>query len=390
MFCPECRVEYVPGVMRCSDCDADLVAELPPVARRPGKPRSMPLPPPDVSAFESHVDRPGPLARHALLWFFCLPPAVELILTLTGVRLAGAGSFATGLAALLVCWAVGQRQDLPARMPMRLGMVAFVVAGYAVAIGSHLDPAGERFFDLRVRNYLPLALVAGFLVQSLLSRNPALRRLAQPLTRWRAPWHVWLVALLAWPLPTMIIVELSRRLPGADPQVVQGGFFSGTLRNAPLIALTMAPWALAWFGYGVPMLLRRRSALTASLVLGVLTWLVLLIAALAHGHMGEPSLYLNLGGDLALAVVAVWLFQRARGSIWPLLLLQAASASFLLLNWSGDGLGSGDYNTWIALVAAKVVIAAALVLLGRMWERPQDVPSEPKQSGQVSVEAEPA
>lgn len=29
MFCPQCRVEYRPGFTRCSDCDVDLVHELP-------------------------------------------------------------------------------------------------------------------------------------------------------------------------------------------------------------------------------------------------------------------------------------------------------------------------------------------------------------------------
>jgi hypothetical protein len=29
MFCPECRAEYRPGFKRCSDCEVDLVAELP-------------------------------------------------------------------------------------------------------------------------------------------------------------------------------------------------------------------------------------------------------------------------------------------------------------------------------------------------------------------------
>ncbi|MCX5801305.1 MAG: DUF2007 domain-containing protein [Candidatus Eisenbacteria bacterium] len=30
MFCPECRAEYREGFLRCTDCDVDLVAELPP------------------------------------------------------------------------------------------------------------------------------------------------------------------------------------------------------------------------------------------------------------------------------------------------------------------------------------------------------------------------
>src|SRR6266851_5176436 len=29
MFCPKCKVEYRPGFIRCSDCEVDLVEELP-------------------------------------------------------------------------------------------------------------------------------------------------------------------------------------------------------------------------------------------------------------------------------------------------------------------------------------------------------------------------
>jgi|SRR5208337_4320106 len=31
MFCPKCRAEYQPGYTKCSDCDIDLVPELPPL-----------------------------------------------------------------------------------------------------------------------------------------------------------------------------------------------------------------------------------------------------------------------------------------------------------------------------------------------------------------------
>jgi hypothetical protein len=34
MFCPDCKAEYLPGVIRCSDCDVDLVEALSPTDNR--------------------------------------------------------------------------------------------------------------------------------------------------------------------------------------------------------------------------------------------------------------------------------------------------------------------------------------------------------------------
>jgi hypothetical protein len=35
MFCPQCRAEYRPGFIRCSDCDIELVDRLPDEANEP-------------------------------------------------------------------------------------------------------------------------------------------------------------------------------------------------------------------------------------------------------------------------------------------------------------------------------------------------------------------
>jgi hypothetical protein len=35
MFCPQCKAEYRPGFIRCSDCDVELVDCLPPEIQEP-------------------------------------------------------------------------------------------------------------------------------------------------------------------------------------------------------------------------------------------------------------------------------------------------------------------------------------------------------------------
>ena len=87
-----------------------------------------------------------------------------------------------------------------------------------------------------------------------------------------------------------------------------------------------------------------------ALTLGLLTWLQECMALLIHGHADWTEAYLNLGTGLALAVVAVWLFQRARGQRLAGIVLEGTAAVMMLLNWAGDG-GAGEYGAWTALVA---------------------------------------
>jgi hypothetical protein len=56
MFCPQCRVEYRPGFTHCTDCDVDLVHELPHEEHeRSGRQTETP---PQVETFEGEEFRP--------------------------------------------------------------------------------------------------------------------------------------------------------------------------------------------------------------------------------------------------------------------------------------------------------------------------------------------
>jgi hypothetical protein len=370
LICPICRAEYVPGITRCADCGLELVETLP-EPEAPARAQCVPPPLPDVAALVSSKRSSNPVAHLPLLWFLLLPPLIYLVLVLLPRFRYPVDiySVATALVALLVCWTIGQRREGPRRVIERLALFLIVATGYALALLLLLKPTYAHRLAVLPREALPVAVAAALLVQNLLSSNTALRALAQPLRRWRAPWFVYVIALLAWPLLTLLIVLLSRLLPSAQHGSGLDWWFVVRLSLASL--LNLAPWALAWFGYGVPVLLHRTSALAVGLLMGSLSWLDVAIPWFVHVRGGNPDLYLNLGGDLAFAVVAVWLFQRARGSVWPVLMLVATTESILLINWAGNGFGQWYDSSWTALVIAEAAFAAALVLLGRMWRGPR-------------------
>ena len=267
-----------------------------------------------------------------------------MILALTHVHLADVVPLATGLAALFVCWLVGEPQKGPVRPALRLLIFAVSALVYVAALLLGYPDLFSTRFGQTPLDYLPIALVVGLLVQGLLSQNAGLRHLSQPLLRWRAPWYIYAIALFAWPLLAVVVVALSRYLPWASLDSGYGGYpLTDALRSVWVDAVLMAPWALAWFGYGVPVLLSRHSALLAGVTFGLLTWSNQLIIRIVHGTaLAAPEasiLCLNLGGVIALSVVVVWLFQRARGSIWPLAILSGMGSTFVLLN-------SGGHRLW--------------------------------------------
>jgi hypothetical protein len=345
LFCPKCKSEYVAGYTRCSNCGLELVEKLPvPEARNNAQYVAPPLP--DVTAFVPRKRSSNPFTRFPLAWFLLLPPLICLVQVSlprfhnpVDIRFV-----ATALLAILICWAIGRRREGPRRTIMRLGLLLVVAAVYELAQLLLLRPTFAPGYPHRLGTLLgetlPAAVVAALLVQNTFSPNAALRALVQPLGRWRAPWFVYVIALLAWPLLVLLVVLLSRVLPSAQPAPgLDLSYVTGVLRFSVVSLLSLAPWALAWFGYGVPVLLYRISALAVGLLLGLLMWLPYAIPWFVHVHQATADPYLNLGGDLALAVVAIWLYQRARGSVWPVLVLVATTESFLLINWAGDGFG---------------------------------------------------
>jgi uncharacterized protein len=138
-----------------------------------------------------------------------------------------------------------------------------------------------------------------------------------------------------------------------------------------------------WRGYAVPRLQHGRSALVASLILGVLIagWHLPLIV------VGQVY-YSDIVLILAAVIVFNWVFNNARGSVLIIMLMHAAnnavSGSFFFPMFSGTDL---IRESW--LVALVWVVAAALVIaisgpshFSRKHHKQEESPARPGESGE--------
>jgi uncharacterized protein len=115
---------------------------------------------------------------------------------------------------------------------------------------------------------------------------------------------------------------------------------------------------IGWRGFALPRLQRRQSALTATLILGVV-WALWHLPAFFYRDTymamglaaGFPLLLLSI---LAASIIFTWLYNSTRGSLLIVILFHAL---FDLLSVSRAGVGSVA-----AIMSAGVMIAAVLIV----------------------------
>jgi hypothetical protein len=306
----------------------------------------------------------GLVARHPWRWFFLIALVPTAVVALGGSLLTvtqlNPDGFAV-LAAVLVAWSCAEGERMPGRPAVRA--VVFVLAFVALLA---LQTWG--FSDVAsVVLVAPTALFTAFALSGTFAGMPALRELARPLARLRASAAAWLVALLAWPLLCAIAIAAS--FIGA-PAGVHGGGDWFPPRFVIGVLVTSLPAAIAWYGFAARRLLRSLSALEGALLVGLAPWLAVVLplsvwSSPLHAFVLRTSL-----AAFALGVIAVWVLQRSRGSVVPvLLLLAAADLAPLVVRALSAPRVLGDGGS-ARLVAAEVAFALVLALQGRMWRRP--------------------
>jgi hypothetical protein len=310
------------------------------------------------------------LARRPLVWFFALTLGPAALSQVGGTNYSSLSLsfylYTAGPIAALLCWA-GDAEQRVARQTHKRGLIFLAVI---IAV---VPAIGYFYGGLPLLVDAAIAACYGYTICCLWSPVAAVRDLVRPLLRWRLSWSRYAFALLAWPLLAAAVVAASRLLP-AQPS--GGGAvllrpFAGETTHLVLNSfvgelLLLFPWIVGCYGFAARRLLARHSPLVVGLLLGV-------VLSVAFWIPQAGDLARILAGSLSLAVVSLWLYERSRGGLLPLVVLQAAAtaSNVAVLFWAGPGFG--DFRAaQAAFLVTQCLLAAVLVVGYRMWDKPVD------------------
>jgi uncharacterized protein len=212
--------------------------------------------------------------------------------------------------------------------------------------------------------------LAAIVVLALTRGNAGVVTLLRRMVRWRvAP--VWYAVALLLPVAITVAATVLNVLLGAQaPSSVKLGEWSGLIPTFFLLLLVPGiggAWEEpGWRGYALPRLQTGRSALSASLILGVL-WAFWHLPLMVVGQIHWSDIVLVI----AVSVVFAWVFNNASGSVLIAMLMHAMnntiSGSFFspMFSWADSVRQSWLLAALWCAVAIVVVIVAGPAHLSR-------------------------
>jgi len=216
--------------------------------------------------------------------------------------------------------------------------------------------------------------LAALVVLAITRGKSGMMRLLLSMVRWRvAP--VWYAIALLGPVTITVAATVLNVLLGAQaPSSAELGGWTALLPTFFLLLLVPGiggAWEEpGWRGYALPRLQAGRSALFASLILGVI-WAFWHLPLMVVGQVNWSDIVLVI----AVAVVFTWVFNNAQGSVLIVMLMHAMnntiSGSFFSPMFSG---ADSVRQSWLlaavwCAVAIVVVIVAGPAHLSRKHKK---------------------
>lgn len=197
--------------------------------------------------------------------------------------------------------------------------------------------------------------LAAIIVAALTDGRPGLKDLLDRTVRWRVEAR-WYALALGLPMVLALVAAVLHLLLGAPTPVRLGGLSALNL----LLFVLVVGEELGWRGYALPRLLVQRSALSASVFLGVLwgAWHLPTFFVPGAPQFGLPfSAFVLL--TVAYSVLIAWVYVHTEGSVLVATLFHGAinlSQGLFL-----GGVDSGREYWLLAAVYGAAALAVALV-----------------------------
>lgn len=207
--------------------------------------------------------------------------------------------------------------------------------------------------------------IVGLVLTATLTGEAGLRRLGRKLLDWRAGIGWYLLALAFVPVLLLVAVGLFRALGGtlvlSPPNLV-----ILVIGFVYVLVTSVAGEEIGWRGFALPRLQRSYSALTASLLLGVVWFLwhlpLFYMESDFHRYIPIELFALQIVG---FTVLYTWLFNNTRGSLlFPHLFHTATNFSFFVIPVLPMAPGDPTATLWIGICILWVVVIGVILVAG--------------------------
>jgi len=251
-------------------------------------------------------------------------------------------------------------------------LIVYIVLAYAITWAFELPLAAARqgWAQLSVPSAIHYLgafgpMSAALIVTGMTQGGSGVRELFRGLLKWRVPWR-WVLFCVFSPIAMFALAALVMRLTSdvwPDLSLLGDVEYLPYLGIGGALILWLLTWGLGeemgWRGFALPRLQQGRSALTASILLGVVhafwhlpaffykdTYMTMGLAA------GLPMLVLSV---IAAAIVFTWIYNSTGGSLLMVIIFHAL---FDMLSVSKAGGASAP-----AVMSGVVWVLAAVVVI---------------------------
>lgn len=238
-----------------------------------------------------------------------------------------------------------------------------------------IDLANSGIVPIQFPFIVYLFLGWGFIFASVIMTGLTLGKdgvvaLLKRYVQWRVGWQWYLAAFLLAPSLIVLAVYINAALVGVPPDfsTVMAHKIFGASAYLPLfilpfflVDLISNGEEMGWRGYVLPRLQAKYSALTSTLILGVIWGFWHLPKYLSHWNTVSFAWFMV--HTMAYAVILTWLYNNTKGSLLLVAISHASSNTAGVFMPMANTVSSENMGAYIIFVLLEVITAVMIIIV---------------------------